>query len=60
LKLEDMIEQMKDVYTTSLNKSTLDEAPDVYKSSIELRKSIQETAEVISIIKPIYNFKSDA
>ena len=49
---------MKDVYSTSVLTETLDEAPDAYKSMNEIISSIGETADVVDIIKPIYNFKA--
>lgn len=50
--------QMKDVYTTSVNKETLDECPMAYKDMSEIVNNITPTAEIIKIIKPIYNFKA--
>lgn len=58
LKMEDFKNAMKDIYTTSVCVSTIDEAPMAYKSADEILENIKENAEVISIIKPIYNFKS--
>ena len=49
---------MEGIYTTSINKSTLDEAPSAYKSMDEILENIRDTVEVISIIKPVYNFKA--
>ena len=47
------------IYTTSVNKRTLDESPMVYKPLEEIVDNIKDTAEVIKIIRPIYNFKAD-
>ena len=58
LKMEDFKNAMKDIYTTSVCVSTIDEAPMAYKSADEILENIKENAEVISVIKPIYNFKS--
>lgn len=49
---------MKDVYTTSVNKSTLDECPLAYKPVSALLDHINPTVEVIEHIKPLYNFKA--
>lgn len=49
---------MKGVYTTSVNKSTLDEAPMAYKSLEDIIDVIRETVDVIDVMKPIYNFKA--
>ena len=58
LKMEDFKNAMKDIYTTSVCVSTIDEAPMAYKSADEILDNIKENAEVINIIKPIYNFKA--
>lgn len=52
-------DSMKDIYTTSVSRKTLDEAPNVYKPIDEIIDQIQDTVEILKIIKPIYNFKSD-
>jgi RNA-splicing ligase RtcB len=58
LSLEEFAETMKDIYTTSVNQSTLDESPMAYKPIDEILENIKDTVEVYKIIKPIYNFKS--
>jgi len=58
-KLEDFKETMKDIYTTSVSKDTLDEAPFVYKPMQEIIDNIKDTVYIIKIIKPIYNFKAN-
>ncbi|NLN15065.1 MAG: RtcB family protein [Tissierellia bacterium] len=58
LDLEEFKKTMEGIYTTSVKKSTLDEAPFAYKPMEEIIESIGDTAEIISIIKPIYNFKA--
>lgn len=50
--------QMAEVYTTSVNKATLDECPMAYKSMQDILDNISPTAEVRKIIRPIYNFKA--
>ena len=50
--------QMEGIYTTSVNKDTLDECPMAYKGMEDIVNNIGETAEIVSIIKPIYNFKA--
>ena len=49
---------MKGVYTTSVNASTLDEAPMAYKSLSDIIDVIRESVDVIEVLKPIYNFKA--
>lgn len=50
--------QMKGIYTTSVNSETLDECPMAYKSMEDIVNNISETAEIIKVIRPIYNFKA--
>ena len=58
--LEDYEEMMKDsgVYSSCINKSTIDESPMVYKDTEIIKAAIQPTAELISVIKPILNIKA--
>ena len=49
---------MTGVYTTSVNKGTLDESPMAYKPMEEIVRNIEPTAEIVSHIRPIYNFKA--
>ncbi len=50
--------QMENVYTTSINKGTLDECPMAYKGMDEIVKHIGETVVIEKVIKPVYNFKA--
>lgn len=50
--------QMEGVYTTSVNRSTLDECPMAYKDMTDIVDNIGPTAGIQAIIKPIYNFKA--
>lgn len=50
--------QMKGIYSTSVCSGTLDECPMAYKGMDDIVNNIGDTAEIISIIKPIYNFKA--
>lgn len=50
--------QMKDIYSTSVNAETLDECPMAYKDMRDITDNIGPTAEVIKVIRPIYNFKA--
>jgi len=59
VELIDFENSMKDVYTTSVSASTLDEAPMVYKPMQEILDNIKDTAKVIDIIKPTYNYKAN-
>ncbi|MDO5138169.1 MAG: sugar transferase, partial [Oscillospiraceae bacterium] len=56
--VEQYKETMKGIYTTSVNEQTLDEAPMAYKSLEDIIDVIQDSVNVIDIMKPIYNFKA--
>ena len=58
LELSDFEEQMKGIYSTSVCKNTIDEAPNAYKPMSEIIELINDTVDIIEIIKPVYNFKS--
>ncbi len=58
LKLEDYKEVMAGIYTTSINESTLDEAPMAYKSLNDIIDVIGDTVEIVDVMKPVYNFKA--
>ena len=58
LSLEEYRETMKGVYTTSVNESTLDEAPMAYKSLVDIIDVIRDSVDVIDVMKPVYNFKA--
>jgi tRNA-splicing ligase RtcB (3'-phosphate/5'-hydroxy nucleic acid ligase) len=58
LSMEDFTETMQGVYSTTINMSTLDEAPMAYKPMQEIIDNIQDTVSIDRIIKPIYNFKA--
>lgn len=56
--MEEYAKQMEGIYTTSVSHSTLDECPMTYKPMDSIIRNIQDTAEIIDVIKPIYNFKA--
>lgn len=58
LDIVDFIHSMDGIYTTSVSKETIDEAPMAYKSIDEIVKHIEPTVRIDKIIKPIYNFKA--
>ena len=49
---------MKGIYTTSVSRKTLDEAPMAYKAVGDIIDVIKESVDVIDIMKPIYNYKA--
>lgn len=56
--VEEFQERMEGIYTTSVGKATLDECPMAYKSMDAIVDNIGPTAEILKVIKPIYNFKA--
>lgn len=58
LSLEEFADNMKDVYSSSVCTSTLDEAPMAYKPMVSIMAAIQDTVSIEKIIRPIYNFKA--
>ena len=58
ISMSDYTESMKGIYSSSVNRSTIDEAPHAYKPMSEIVNAIEDTAEVLEVIKPIYNFKA--
>lgn len=59
LKMTDYQNTMSGIYTTSVNENTIDEAPMAYKSMADIIDVIDETVDIIEILKPVYNFKAN-
>ncbi len=59
VKLADFEDSMKGIYTTSVNASTLDESAFAYKPMQEIIDNVQDSVDILDIIKPIYNFKAN-
>ncbi len=59
LDLDEYRREMEGIYTTSVNESTIDEAPMAYKSLEDIIDVIAESVDVIEVLKPIYNFKAN-
>lgn len=57
IKIEDFIQSMEEVYSTTISESTLDESPMAYKPAKDIMGAIGDTVEIIEQIKPIYNRK---
>lgn len=58
LTMEEYQKEMQGIYSTCVNASTLDESPMAYKSMDEIIENIEPTAEIVTRIKPVYNFKA--
>jgi RNA-splicing ligase RtcB len=58
ITLQQFEKSMEGIYSTSVNKDTIDESPMAYKPMQEIIDNISETVEIERIIKPFYNFKA--
>ena len=58
IDLDEYKDSMKEIYSSTVNISTIDEAPFAYKPIESILENIKDTVDVIKIIKPIYNFKA--
>ena len=58
INVDDFKKAMKGIYTTTSNENTIDESPFVYKPMESILNNINDTIEVLEIIKPVYNFKA--
>lgn len=59
LNMEEFEKEMEGVYSTSVCKSTLDEAPMAYKDKDVIINAIQDTAVILDTVKPILNIKAN-
>ena len=59
LNMTEYQQTMSGIYTTSVNENTIDEAPMAYKSMDDIISVIDETVDIIEIMKPVYNFKAN-
>lgn len=57
-ELKNFKKEMEGIYTTSVNKDTLDECPMAYKAMDDIVKNIDDTVDIVKRIIPIYNFKA--
>ena len=58
LSMEEYKKSMKGIFTSSVCEATIDEAPMAYKSLEDIIDVIEESVEIIDVMKPIYNFKA--
>jgi len=57
LSMDEYKGSMDGIYTTSVNTSTLDEAPMAYKNMDEIIENTKDTISLDMVIKPVYNYK---
>ena len=58
IDMDDYRKAMEGIYTTSVNPSMLDEAPMAYKSLEDIIDVIEESVDVIEVLKPVFNYKA--
>lgn len=58
IDMQDFIDSMKGIYSSSICKYTLDEAPQAYKDSKKIEKLIEPTANIVDRLKPVLNIKA--
>ena len=58
ISMKDYKESMAGIYSTCINKATVDESAFSYKPMEEIVKNIEPTVNIVSRLKPIYNFKA--
>lgn len=59
VSLDEYKKSMEGIWTTSVNESTIDESPMVYKPMELIIDNIQDTVDIVDIIKPVYNYKAN-
>ena len=58
LNLEEFKQQMQGVYSTSVCKETMDEAPNAYKRAVDVIPWLRQTVDIDDILIPKYNAKA--
>jgi len=58
VSMDDYRNSMNGVYTTCVDKSTIDESPMAYKDPEEVLENLKDTIEVVNRLIPVYNFKA--
>lgn len=58
ISLSQFTRSMEGIYSSTVNKSTVDEAPFVYKPIEEITEHITDTVDIVARIRPVYNFKA--
>lgn len=58
LSMDEFKEEMKDICTTSVDMSTIDESPMAYKPMEEIIRLIEPTVDIVEIVKPKINWKA--
>lgn len=57
LSLEEYEREMQGVYSTTVGLETIDESPMAYKRLSDILDVVQESVDVVEMLKPVFNFK---
>lgn len=58
IDMEEYRASMKDIWSTSVCEATIDESPMAYKPMESIIENVKDTVDILSVIKPVYNFKA--
>lgn len=58
LALDQFKAEMEGIWSTTVSMDTIDESPMAYKTMDSIVQNIGPTADVVTVIKPVYNFKA--
>ena len=56
--LEEFKQSMEGVYSTCVSEETIDESPMAYKKLNDILPHIKDTVDVLTVIKPVFNYKA--
>jgi RNA-splicing ligase RtcB len=57
LDLAEFKQDMEGIVSSSVTESTLDESPQAYKDSKVIMDYLQDTVDIVAVLKPVWNFK---
>lgn len=58
LSMDDFRASMSGIYSETVTEDTIDESPMAYKPKEEIIANISETADIVNVIRPLFNFKA--
>ena len=56
--MEEFQASMEGIWSTSVKPETIDESPMAYKPMDEIVDNIGDTVDIVTTLKPVYNFKA--
>lgn len=57
ISLDEYSKSMEGIYSSCISGATIDESPQAYKPAEEIIENISSTADIQTIIKPVFNYK---